>query len=269
MDKKLWLGRLRAVAPYVLLTIALTVVFTGVDQLRMALANSSVDIGLLDRFLPDSSGPANLPHAYSAPSPQPCGAQLGAAGYSVTLADTPQASATFRQAVGLQASDLVPEFTSIYGDATALQSDADARALGLDRMYVVNPTHFAGKAPQSVIGQLQGEPDVVAAEQVWLQSSDPKYLTCGYTLEGNAAAQSVAALARSTLIADGVSAAQLDDAGTAQFVSERHFNGRLLLQVAFVRRPVGEPSVVYVAILSLNGGQVLAVARANWYSWPE
>jgi hypothetical protein len=246
------------VAPYVLLTIALTVVFTGIDQVRMALANSSVGIG-----------PANLPQAFSAPTAPPCGAQLGAAGYSVTLTDTPQASATFQQAVGLQASDLVPEFASISGSATALQNDPSAHALGLDRMYVVNPTHFAGTAPQAVIGKLQGEPDVAAAEQVWLQSRDPKYLTCDYKLRGNAAAQSVAALARSALIAHGVGAAQLDDAGTAQFVSERHFNGQLLLQVAFVRRPVGEPSVVYVAILSLDGKQVLAVARANWYSWPE
>ena len=269
MHRRLWLGRLRAVAPYVLLTIALTVVFTGIDQLRIVLANSAMDIGLLDSLLPDSSGPASLAHAYSAPSPQPCGAQLGAAGYSVTLTDTPQASAPFRQALGLQASDLVPEFTSVAGSAIAFQSDASAHALGLDRMYVVNPTHFARVAPQAVIGQLQGEPDVAAAEQVWLQSSDPKYLTCRYKLEGNAAAQSVAALARSALITHGVSAAQLDDAGTAQFVSERHFNGQLLLQVAFVRRPVGKPSVVYVAILSLDGKQVLAVARANWYSWPE
>jgi hypothetical protein len=253
----------------VLLTIALTVVFTGIDQLRIVLANSAMDIGLLDSLLPDSGGPANLAHAYSAPSPQPCGAQLGAAGYSVTLTDTPQASAPFRQALGLQASDLVPEFTSISGSVAALQNDASAVMLGLDRMYVVNPSHFAGTAQQAVIEKLQGEPDVASAEPVWLQTSDPKYLTCGYNLEGNATAQSVAALARSALIAHGVSAARLDDAGTAQFVSERHFNGQLLLQVAFVRRPVGEPSVVYVAILSLDGKQALAVARANWYSWSE
>ena len=242
-----------------LLTIALTAVFTGIDQVRMALANSSAG----------NSSPANLPHAYSAPSPQPCGAQLGAAGYSVTLADAPQARATFQQAIGLQTSDLVPEFTSISGSATAFQSDASAHALGLDRMYIVNPGYFAGTAQQAVINKLQGEPDVVAAEQIWLQSSDPKYLSCDYKLQGAAAAQSVAALARSALIAQGVSATQLDDAGTAQFVSERHFNGQLLLQVANVRRPVGEPSVVYVAILSLDGKTVLAVARANWYSWPE
>lgn len=105
-----------------LLTIALTVVFTGIDQLRIVLANSAMDIGLLDSLLPDSSGPASLAHAYSAPSPQPCGAQLGAAGYSVTLTDTPQASAPFRQALGLQASDLVPEFTSISGSVAALRS---------------------------------------------------------------------------------------------------------------------------------------------------
>ena len=171
--------------------------------------------------------------------------------------------------MGLQAADLVPEFTSISGSATALQADASAHALGLDRMYVVNPTHFAGAEPQAVIDKLKGQPDVAAAEQIWLQTRDPKYLNCDYKLQGNSAAQSVAALARSALISHGVSAAQLDDAGTAQFVSERHFNGQLLLQVAFVRRPVGQPSVVYVAVLSLDGKTVLAVARANWYSWPE
>lgn len=258
MRKTLWLARLRAIAPYVLLTIALTVVFTGIDQIRMALANSSA-----------GNTPADLPHAYSAPTSPPCGAQLGAAGYSVTLADKPQAHATFQQAMGLQAADLVPEFTSISGSATALQADASAHALGLDRMYVVNPTHFAGAEPQAVIDKLKGQPDVAAAEQIWLQTRDPKYLNCDYKLQGNSAAQSVAALARSALISHGVSAAQLDDAGTAQFVSERHFNGQLLLQVAFVRRPVGQPSVVYVAVLSLDGKTVLAVARANWYSWPE
>lgn len=254
MDRRLWLGRLRAVAPYVLLTIVLTLVFTGIDLLRMAQANAS--------------GDSYLPHAYSAPPSQPCGAQLGAAGYSVTLADKPQASSTFRQAMGLQSADLVPEFTSISGSAAALQNDASAHALGLDRMYVVNPSHFAKTAPQAVIGKLQGQPNVTVAEQVWLQSRDPKYLSCDYKLQGNTAAQSVAAMARSVLIAHGVRAAQLNDAGTMEFVSERHFNGQLLLQVAFVRRPVGGTPVAYIAVLSADGKQVLAVARANWYSWP-
>lgn len=169
----------------------------------------------------------------------------------------------------MQAADLVPEFESISGSATALQADANAHTLGLDRMYIVNGQRFVSQAPDAVMAKLRGQPNVVAAEQAWLQSRDPKYLSCDYKLRDNAAAQSVATLARSALIAHGVSAAQLDDAGTMEFVSERHFNGQLLLQVAFVRRPVGGTPATYVAVLSPDGKRVLAVARANWYAWAE
>lgn len=209
------------------------------------------------------------PHTYSAPPSQPCGTQLGAAGYSITVATTPQASASLQKALGLQASDLVPEFQSISGSTTALQANATAHSFGLDRMYIVNSGRFALQAPDAVVSKLQGQQNVVAAEQVWLQSRDPKYLSCDYRLRDNTAAQSVATLARDALIANGVSASQLNDAGTAEFVSERHFNGQLLIQVAFIRRPVGGAPSTYVAILSPDGKKVLAVARANWYAWTE
>lgn len=255
MQKTLWLNRLWALAPYVFITVVLTLIFTGIDRIRMAQASVSTD--------------SNPSHAFSAPPPQPCGTQLGAAGYSVTLADKPQADIAFQKALGLQSTDLVPEFQSISGSATALQADANAHALGLDRMYVVNTSHLTSMTPQATLDKLQGQPNVMAAEQVWLQSSDRKYLSCDYKLHDNSAAQSVAGLARAALIAHGVSAALLDDAGTMEFVSERHFNGQSLIQVAFVRRPVGESPAAYVALLSPDGKQVLAVALANWYTWSE
>ncbi|MFI5274597.1 MAG: hypothetical protein ACHQ4H_16315 [Ktedonobacterales bacterium] len=143
-----------------LLTVVLTLVFTGIDRVRVAQAS----------HLDNASGS----HSLSAPPPQPCGAQLGAAGYSVTLAATSQATASFQKALGIQSTDLAPEFQSISGGGSALQANASAHALGLDRMFIVNSSRFTALTPDAAVGKLQGQPNVQAAEQVWLQSRDPK-----------------------------------------------------------------------------------------------
>src|SRR5580765_4891906 len=105
MQKSSLLARFRALPPYILLTVVLTLVFIGIDRIYAVQASQMTTTG--------------SPHAYSAPKPQPCGTQLGAAGYSATLADKPGASNALQQALGLKAADLVPEFESISGSATA------------------------------------------------------------------------------------------------------------------------------------------------------
>jgi hypothetical protein len=114
---------------------------------------------------------------------------------------------------------------------------------------------------------LRAQANVVTAEPVWLQSRDPKYLSCSYKLQDNAADMALASTARQALIAQGVSANALDDAGTMEFVSERQIGDRILLQVAFVRRAVGKPSVAYAVLLDPTSHAVLAAQQANWYSW--
>lgn len=239
--------------PYGLLTIALTLIFVGVDQPR------TVQAGQLTSVV--------SAHSYSAPTPQPCGKQLGLAGYSVTLADVPQAAAALTAAMKLHAGDLTPEFAPASASARTPQAAATAHALGLDRMQLVNTASLAGLSTDEVIARLRALPDVVTAEPVWLQSHDPKYLSCSYKLQDNATDVALAATARQALVVRGVSVSTLDDAGTMEFVSERQIGGRTLMQVAFVRRPIGAPSAAYVVFLDPSSHAVLAAEQTNWYHW--
>ncbi len=237
--------------PHVVLTVVLTAAFLGLEQ---AFTTAAGPIGWL------------LPHPYAAPPAPACGSQLGYAGYSVTL-KTGSTAQGFEAAASLPATDVVPEFQPISSAAPSLQADTSAQSLDLAQMQVVNTSAFAGQSSNAIVSHLRALPNVAAAEPIWLQSADKRYLSCDYKLRDNAAAQAVAARVRTALIARGISASVLDDAGTTQFVSQRHVNGRTLLQVAFVRRPVNAPSAIYVALLDPSTQTVLAVARANWYNW--
>lgn len=196
-----------------------------------------------------------------------CGSQLGYVGYSVALKTVPDAAATLRSSLALGTSDLASEFLPLTSAAPALPADPAAEALGLDRMQLVHGGSLAGLGVSSVLSKLKGAPNVATAEPVWLQSSDPKYLSCDYKLRDNAQAQAIAATASQALISRGVSAAFLSDAGTMEFVSVRHINGQALVQVAFVQRPINAPSVAYAVLLNPNTRTVLAAAQANWYLW--
>jgi hypothetical protein len=172
-----------------------------------------------------------------------------------------------QDALGLTTGDLAPEFLPLISASPALAVSLTDRALALDRMRIVNVGAVGASSQSAVVGKLQGAPGVSFAEPIWLQSTDKRYLACDYKLHDNATDQALAAVARQVLLAKGVSAATLDDTATMEFVSLRHFNGRQLLQVAFVRRPVGQPSVVYVAVMDPGTGAVLVTVQANWYLW--
>jgi hypothetical protein len=119
----------------------------------------------------------------------------------------------------------------------------------------------------ALVAKLQSTPGVAAAEPIWLQSNDKRYLSCDYKLQDSSADQVLVAIANKALVTAGASPAMLSDAGTIEFVSLRHFNGKQLLQVAFVDRPIDSPSVAYVALLDPSTHAVLATAQANWYLW--
>ena len=114
--------------------------------------------------------------------------QLAPADDSVTLSPTTGAQNTFDAATGIQASDSGPEFAPVTDTAPALAADASASALGLDRMRVVNLHALGSQALQSPVDYLRSRPGVADAEPVWLQSSDPKYLSCNYKVSDGAAA---------------------------------------------------------------------------------
>lgn len=179
----------------------------------------------------------------------------------------PDAAQAMRASLNLSANDETAEFLPLTASSPALQADTVAQALGLDRMHMVSARALGPLDGPAILAKLTHASGVSAAEPIWLQSTDKKYLACDYKLKDNATDQALAATARQALIAHGVSASILDDAGTMEFVSLRHFNGRLLLQVAFVQRPVGGPSVAYVALLDPGTHAVLALAQANWYLW--
>lgn len=203
---------------------------------------------------------------FSAPPPAPCGTELAMAGYSVTLSDTSAAAHAFAGSPLLTSSTILPEFVPVTDHAQPIQMDAATHALGLDEMRVVGASKFAGQTPDTIVTRLAGQPGVIHAEKILLQSTDKRYLSCDYKLRDNTRAQGVAARARQALISHGVSAALLDDAGTAEFVSLRILGGRMQLQVAFVRRPVDGTSVSYVAFEDPGTRDVTCVARANWYA---
>lgn len=174
---------------------------------------------------------------------------------------------TVQGALNLSASDVAAEFLPVTNNASPLQIDSVAHAAGLDAAELVHGGNLEEHSLNDVMTILRGTPNVATAEPVWLQSSEHKYLSCDYKLNDNPNAQALAVTARSALLAHGVSAEVLDDSGTMEFVSVRHFAGRPLLQVAFVHRPIGSPSQAYVAFLDPGNRHVISVARANWYLW--
>lgn len=196
-----------------------------------------------------------------------CGEQLGFAGYAVTLTTASNAAQAMRTSLNLSTSDEAAEFLPLTASSPALQADTAAQAVGLDRMHIVSARALGQLDRPAILAKLTHASGVSAAEPIWLQSTDQKYLACDYKLKDNATDQALAATARQALITHGVSAGTLDDAGTMEFVSLRHFNGRLLLQVAFVQRPVNAPSMAYVALLDPGTHAMQALAQANWYLW--
>lgn len=252
LTRKTWQTLLRSVWPYAVLIAVLAGGLIGFDRL---LGSSSAS----------TSGQSGL--SRSVIQPPICGAQLGRAGYSITPSTAANARQTAQAVLGLGANDIAAEFMPLTSTSPALQSDPAARAMALDRMQVVRGSAFGRMSQGALVAKLQSAAGVAAAEPIWLQSSDKRYLSCDYKLADNTTDQALAASARQALIAHGISGALLEDAGTMEFVSLRHFDGRQLLQVAFVRRPVGQPSAAYVAVMNPGSQAVLAVAQANWYVW--
>lgn len=248
-----WQQWARQGLPFVLLTAFLTTAFVVVDRWDIPATSSLASASAGSRL-----GVVNAPQ---------CGSQLGYVGYSVTLNAVPGAPATLRSSLALGTNDLAPEFLPLSSAAPALQADPAAQALGLDRMQLVHGGSLTGLSVSGVLSKLKDAPNVASAEPVWLQSSDPKYLSCDYKLRDNAQAEAIAATASQALISRGVSSAFLDDAGTMEFVSVRHINGQPLIQVAFVQRPLKAPSVAYAVLLNPNTRTVLAAVQANWYLW--
>lgn len=245
----------RHALPFVVLTAALTLGFASI-----AVANPAPVAPTTQ-----TEHQANL-HPYGGVKPSPCGAQLGFAGFSATL-KLGAAAASLQTSLALNSGDIAAEFAPLTASAPALTADSAAKAVGLERMQLVHSDQFIGSSRSAVIAKLQHQPSVEAGEEVWLQSSDKRYLSCHYKLADNATDQTLAGKARQALITGGISASMLDDAGTMEFVSLRHFDGQLRLQTAFVRRPVGQPSVAYVAVMNPGTETVLATAQANWYRW--
>lgn len=203
-------------------------------------------------------------HGFGLGTPTPCGVQLATVGYSVTLANSqtaPGAFAASERGVGVS----MLEFQPVTSTASPLYSDPIAHALGLDRMLVVNEADLTGQSASDALARLASRPGVAHVEQIFLQSSDSRYLSCEYKLQDNRSAQVVASSAEQAFIARGISASLLNDAGTMEFISERSFDNRSLLQVAFVRRPVVGQDFTYVALLDKATLRVVTLVRANWY----
>src|SRR5579884_2582826 len=249
--KLLVLRRVRRSLLYVAVTATLTTGLVALD--RMHAESSPTPI------TSSTSAPSTDPSLFSAGNVPPCGSQLGFAGVSVTLRDTGPSVAAVRASLGLADNDMTSEFIPLTDQASVVWTAPAAPSFAFDRVRLVRTSGFAVRGSDAAVAKLQTSPGVATAEPVWLQSSDRKYLSCDYKLRDNQAAQAVAQVARQALIAHGVSSATLDDTGTMEFVSVRHFNGQEVLQVAFVRRPVGAPSVAYVALLNRSGSKALAV----------
>jgi hypothetical protein len=194
-----------------------------------------------------------------------CGDQLGIAGFGITLSTMPNAAQVAQAALGLSPNDIASEFLPLTSTSPALDADPAAQALALGRMRIVNVAAMGPMSQSALLAKLQSASGVVASEPIWLQSTDKRYLACGYRLQDNSTDQALAAIARQALVTAGIGAATLDDTATMEFVSLRHFNRRQLLQVAFVRRPIDGPSVAYVALLDPVTRAVLATVQANWY----
>lgn len=231
----------------------------------LLLASTGCDTGKADQATPTGS-PVN-PGSRGAINVAPCGAELGFAGYSVTLTTDPDAPQKMAASLDLGADDYAPEFLRLTSTGPQLSADAQAQALALDRMQAINIGAFARLDQAAILAKLGQATDVTAAEPIWVQSTEKRYLSCDGKLRDNATDQALAALAREALIVRGISTSTLDDPGTEELVSLRHFNGKQMLQVAFVRRPVGEPSAAYVAVLDPGTNVVRTVVRANWYLW--
>lgn len=246
---------------FMVVTAALTAGFVAIDRLHTVSSSPSAPP------LTVSPVPPLNPLSLGVRNPPQCGSQLGFADYSVTLRDTDPSATAFRTALGLDANDVDAEFMPLSGQASVMATDPAGQSLTLDRVRLVRMSVFTSMGSDAVVSKLQAAPEVATVEPVWLQSSDRRYLSCDYKLRDNVAAQAAAQVARQALVEHGVNSATLDDPGTMEYVSVRHFSGQAVLQVAFVRRPVGGPSVAYVALLTRSGSKVLAVARANWYQW--
>lgn len=261
--RRVWRGFLPEGRPCAMLAL-------GAAVIALALALGGCGHGLSAAASPATSRSPGAestrdPSSRGAINPTVCGAQLGFAGYSVTLTADANAAQNMAASLNLGPNDQAVEFLPLTSAAPSLSPDAGAHALALDRMRGVHAQVLGPLDQNAVIAKLQTATDVSAAGPIWLQSSDKRYLACDYKLKDNTTDQALAAVADKALSARGISAATLDDAATMEFVSVRHFNGRLLLQVAFVRRPVGQPNVAYVAILNPGTRAVLAVAQANRY----
>ena len=152
-------------------------------------------------------------------------------------------------------------------------------------MYIAHDQTLPHQSINGDVQQLSRLPNVTFAEPIYLQSSDPKYLSCFYRLQDNPQAQAVAQKARDALVQQGVSAAFLDAPGTVEYISLRHFGGKSMLQVAFVSLPAEmtpaplagstpeptaqapqQPKGVYVAIMDPTSLTVIDEAKANWYN---
>jgi hypothetical protein len=256
-----WQHRLQSIWPYALLTVVLAAGLIALDRY------------LASQTLETSAGSAQQYGDHSAAPLPPCGAdQLAIAGYSITLTTAINAVHTAQVHLGLGSTDMANEFLPLTSSSPALAANSATQALGLDRMWMVNTAAFGQMSQSALLAELQSTPAVAGAEPIWLQSSDKRYLSCDYKLKGSSADQVLVAIASTALISAGASATTIDDPGTMEFVSLRHFNGRQLLQVAFVHRSfaapsVVGPSVVYVALLDPSTRAVLATAQANWYLW--
>jgi hypothetical protein len=254
--RTVWQLRLRPILPYALLTAVLAGGLIGLDRMSAAQSGSTASS---DRSF-GQRGINQLPA---------CGSQLGIVGYDVTLSTASDAEETAQTALGLKSSDIASEFLPLTNAAPGLASDPAAASLALDRAREVHTVALGPMNQGQILAKLQGAAGVSAAEPIYLQSTDKAYLACDYKLNDNATDQALAATARQALVTQGISAATLDDAATMEFVSIRHFSGRTVLQVAFVRRPVGSPSMSYVVLLDMGTRALLATAQADWYRWEQ
>jgi hypothetical protein len=246
-----WQHQLQSIAPYALLTVLLAASLIVLDHYLAAQTPAPL-LASSQQSGDHSAGPV----------PQ-CGSQLAIAGYSVTLTTAANSASTAQADLGTMA----PEFLPLTSSSAALATNAATHSLGLDRMLMVQTTALGQMSQSALLAKLRSAPGVAAAEPIWLQSSDKRYLSCDYKLSDNTSDQMLTAIASKALISAGANSAVIRDSATIEFVSLREINGRQLLQVAFVRRVVGTPSVVYVAFLDPSTRAVLATAQANWYIW--
>lgn len=200
-----------------------------------------VGVVLSGSFLAPQAQSSNHSHVLSVTSSPACNSQLGVIGYSLTTEN------------GYSGGEK-PEFSGIVAGNQSLMSQSHE--------LFAKPT----LDENSQIKQLQSKPHVTSVDPIYAQSSDPTYLSCNYKLQDNQVDQKLAAIARQALITNGIDSSILDNAGTMEFVSLRHFGGKEYLQVAFVYLPANGPQVSYAVILNKTSENVIFAGQTNWYN---